>query len=66
MLLHEETGLLVPVKDTKGIKDAIERLLKNSDLQKTYGMAARQKIKQEFNLDTNVSELVQIYHNINK
>ena len=66
MLIHEETGLLVPVKDTKGIRNALDKLLANSNLQKTYGKAARQKISKEFNLDTNVNELVQIYHNIYK
>lgn len=66
MLIHEENGLLVPVKDTKGIKEAIGKLLADSELQKTFGVAARKKIEKEFNLDTNVSELVQIYHNINK
>lgn len=64
MLIHEENGLLVPVKDTKGIQDAIGKLLSDVNLQKTYGMAAREKINKEFNLDTNVKELVQIYHNI--
>lgn len=64
MLIHEKTGLLVPVKDTKGIKDAIGKLLADSVLQSTYGEAARQKIEKEFNLDTNVKELVEIYHNI--
>lgn len=66
MLIHEKTGLLVPVKDTKGIKDAIGKLLSNVNLQRAYGEAARQKIEKEFNLDTNVKELVQIYQNINK
>ena len=64
MLIHEETGLLVPVKDVKGIQDAIGELLADTKLQKTYGMAAREKIKKEFNLDTNVKELVQIYYNL--
>ena len=64
MMIHEETGLLVPVKDTKGIQDAIGKLLADTKLQKTYGVAARQKINKEFNLETNVKELVQIYHNI--
>ena len=64
MLIHEETGLLVTVKDTKAIQEAIGRLLTDINLQRTYGMAARQKIDKEFNLDTNVKELVQIYHNL--
>ena len=66
MLIHEKTGLLVPAKDTKGIKEAIGKLLADSQLQKTLGVAARKKIENEFNLDTNVSQLVQIYHNIYK
>ena len=66
MLIHEKTGLLVPVKDTQGIKDAIGKLLSNVNLQRAYGEAARQKIEKEFNLDTNVKELVQIYQNMYK
>ena len=64
MLIHEKTGVLVPVKDTKGIQEAIGRLLSDVNLQEKYGMAAREKINKEFNLDTNVKELVQIYQNI--
>lgn len=66
MLIHEENGLLVPVKDTKAIQEVIGRLLTDINLQRTYGMAARQKIEKEFNLDINVKELVQIYHTIYK
>lgn len=66
MVLPEETGLLIPPKDTKALKDALGKMLEDTKLQKQCGIAGREKINKEYNLDNSVKELVQIYHNMNK
>lgn len=66
MVIPEETGLLIPPKDTKALKDALGKLLEDINLQKKCGRAARGKINREYNLDKSVRELVQIYHNISR
>ena len=66
MLIHEENGLLVPVKESQKIQDAVRRLLEDSNLQKKYGQAAREKIEREFNLEKNIKELIQLYCNMYK
>ena len=65
MVTPQETGVLIPPKDTKALKDALAELLEDVNLQKKCGIAAREKINEEYNLDNSVRELVQIYHNIN-
>lgn len=65
MVIHEETGLLISPKDAKALKGALIKILEDVNLQKKCGMAAREKINKEYNLDNSVRELVQIYHNIN-
>lgn len=64
MVIPEETGLLIPPKDTKALKDALVELLEDINLQKKCGMSGRKKINKEYNLDNSVRELVQIYYNI--
>ena len=66
MVLPEETGLLIPPKDTKALKDALGKMLEDTNMQKQCGIAGREKINKEYNLDNSVKELVQIYHNMNK
>ena len=66
MVTTQETGLLIPPKDTKALKDALAELLEDDNLQKKCGAAGRAKINKEYNLDNSVKELVQIYHNINR
>lgn len=66
MMLPEETGLLIPPKDTKALKDALIKLLEDNALQKKFGVAAREKISKEYNIDNSVRDLVQIYQNISR
>ena len=47
-ILDGKTGLLVPVKDPQMMADAITRLLKNGDLRRRLGQAARERTINEF------------------
>ncbi|MGI9611731.1 MAG: glycosyltransferase family 4 protein [Acidimicrobiales bacterium] len=45
---HETTGLLVPSREVKPLRGAIERLVANADLRTQWGTAARAKAEAEF------------------
>ena len=45
---NEQTGLLVPSKDTQALKEAMERLYKDSALQNELGVSARQQYLESF------------------
>ncbi|MFC1736683.1 glycosyltransferase [Candidatus Hydrogenedentota bacterium] len=52
-----ETGLLVPEKDSGALADAIERLISDATLRETLSVAARKKVRSEFNIDLTVDRL---------
>ena len=57
---HGETGLLVPLHDSRAIELAIRLLLANPDLARRFGLAARQKVVDEFQVSiVNQSTLAQ-------
>ncbi|MGN0308753.1 MAG: glycosyltransferase family 4 protein [Lachnospiraceae bacterium] len=64
MLIHEENGLLVPVKDSEALKAALRRCLENAELQKGLGQAALKKIAQEYSLEKNIKKLTDIYRDM--
>ena len=66
MVTPQETGVLIPPKDTKALKDALAELLEDVNLQKKCGITGREKINKEYNLDNSIKELVQIYHDMNR
>lgn len=41
LVLHEQTGYLVPGKDTEAFKDAVRRLVHDAPLRRQFGEAAR-------------------------
>jgi glycosyltransferase involved in cell wall biosynthesis/uncharacterized membrane protein len=45
-----ETGLLVPPSDPKALAEAIERLLRNPELRRRFGAAARLRAQQQFDV----------------
>lgn len=64
MIVQGKTGILVESKNTESLKKGIELLLKDTELQKNMGQAARTKIDTEFNLDKNLEKLLKIYEKI--
>ncbi|MEO0868483.1 MAG: glycosyltransferase [Cyanobacteria bacterium J06642_11] len=60
-VIHGETGLLAPEKDTKQLVNFLLRLLKDADLRKTYGRAGQAHVAQNFNLHRNTHQLESLY-----
>ncbi|MET0795624.1 MAG: glycosyltransferase family 4 protein, partial [Polyangiaceae bacterium] len=48
VVLHGRTGLLVPVRDARGLADALQALLSNAELRERMGKAARELALREF------------------
>jgi len=47
--IHQQTGLTVPIKNPMALNEAITAILEQPNLVQQYGMAARQRVAQEFN-----------------
>jgi len=60
------SGLLVPEKDTPALAKKIAYLIKNPDLWKKMGVAARKKIKNNFSRKKTNDALVEIFQNLLK
>lgn len=56
-----ETGLLVPPRDTKALRQAIERLLGDADLRARLGSAARAHAEREFAWRAATAALIRVY-----
>lgn len=64
MILQEKTGLLVPAKDVLALQEGIARLLREEDLCKRLGKAAREKAEAEFGIEENMRTLLGIYEKV--
>ena len=53
----ERTGLLVPVRDSESLADALQRLHDEPDLRRRLGSAGRERVMSEFDLDQTVMAL---------
>jgi glycosyltransferase involved in cell wall biosynthesis len=63
---HEVNGLLVPVKNAPAFAQALIRLLANPDWAKQLGLAAAQRVADNFSLDCLGQELNEIYKELAK
>ncbi len=61
LIENEVTGLLVPPANVELLKLAIIRLMDHPDLAANMAEAARKKVEQRFNLDTNIEKLAKIF-----
>lgn len=61
---HEETGLLVGVKDSRELADALDKLIVRPDLREAYGQRARQRIKDCFSQHQFIEELALWYKDL--
>jgi len=51
LVVHGETGLLVPPRDPQALRGALERLLGDPDLRRRLGAAARERAGREYSWD---------------
>lgn len=64
MIVPEKTGILVPVKDASALREGIACLLREEDLCKRFGEAARKKAETEFGIEENMRTLLGIYEKV--
>ena len=58
---HGETGLIAPQLDSRGLADAMDRLLGDTELQTACGRAGRRKAERLFNLRMSVGQLAALF-----
>ena len=56
-----ETGLLVPARDAAALREAVERLLRDRELQKRLGRAARARVRERFGWDAVIERTLEVY-----
>ncbi len=56
-----ENGLLVPVRNSQALADAIEILLGDADLRRRFGRRSREIVEHEFSLEQVVTDTLAIY-----
>jgi glycosyltransferase involved in cell wall biosynthesis len=59
LVAQQETGLLVPAKDSTALADAIERLARDRELRRALGRAGRQRIENNFTIQKTIEPLLQ-------
>ena len=61
LIVDGHTGLLVPEKDATALADALSRLLDDAALARRLGQAGREKVCDEFNLDSITSQILHLF-----
>ena len=56
IIIDKQTGLLVPVKDTGAMCDAILTLANNADLRETYATAAQKYVRSRFSIENFITQ----------
>jgi len=59
-----ETGYLVEPRDPKGMAHALKRLLRNDELRRRMGDAARVRARERFGVDRMVRRTVELYERL--
>lgn len=60
-IIHEKTGLLVKVRDTKSLASAIDKLLADTRMRQSMGIAGRELAESAFSLNKIVKEHLHLY-----
>ena len=61
VVTHEVNGLLIPVKDSEALANAIQRLHEDATLRRTLGAAARQRALAEFDERIVLDKTIAVY-----
>jgi glycosyltransferase involved in cell wall biosynthesis len=61
LVVHEETGLLIPPRDRKALRAALDRLLRDRDLRLRLGSAARERARTQFSWERIVDATLGAY-----
>jgi glycosyltransferase involved in cell wall biosynthesis len=60
LVMQNETGIVVSPGDTSALTDALEQLLRDSDLRMRYGQAGRKRIEQHFRIENTIAPLIEM------
>lgn len=58
---HSRTGLLVPPSDSEAMAKAMKEYLDDSEMMRSHGRAARERVEASFSLETMVGQYMSIY-----
>lgn len=61
---HEVTGLLAPVEDHQALADGLVRMIQDRDLRVRLGLAARERVKRIFSVETLVANTDRLYRDL--
>lgn len=61
LIEHEESGLLVDIGDTAGLRSALSRLLADPDLRRRLGEAGRGIVEQRYSFERRMAGIGRIY-----
>jgi glycosyltransferase involved in cell wall biosynthesis len=64
LVVHEETGLLVPPGDVPALRQALSRLLGDADLRRRFGEAGRKRIAEHFTWQRFGDETLRAYEDV--
>ncbi|NGP86875.1 glycosyltransferase family 4 protein [Fodinibius halophilus] len=59
-----KTGFLVPERNTEALADRMIDLIEHPQKRKEFGLAAREKIKRDYNIKTQVQKLESLYDRV--
>lgn len=62
LVVHGETGQLIPVDNTHALTDAIAFLVENPAIRNRMGLAGRQRVEDRFSLQRMVANYQDLYH----
>jgi glycosyltransferase involved in cell wall biosynthesis len=66
LVVHEETGLLVPPGDVSALRAALRRLLDDEELRRRLGAAARGRVREHFSWQRTTDRTVAVYEDVTR
>ncbi len=63
-VIDGETGILVPTEDVDALRKAIVTLIAHEDVRQRMGGAGRQRMQNEFSIDTMVARHISLYESV--
>jgi len=61
---NDVTGFIVKANDIEATTDAIEKLINDKELREKFGKAGRIRVKEKFDWQNNVNDMINIYNHI--
>jgi glycosyltransferase involved in cell wall biosynthesis len=61
LVVHDETGLVVPPRDVGALRDSLERLLADGELRRRLGAAGQERVRKHFSWDRVTDETLRAY-----